>query len=125
MPKAFLFTHKRYDLCALPRLKKFLDEDLELHQLSITSDGSGTENDSELDNRGLDLSDGHHSEPSSSPPRKDWSYLIKEPKEIDQPVNLSIKNIDLFNLTQLAEVSVYAFVFLISVPVISNLLRRV
>ncbi|CAG7719442.1 unnamed protein product [Allacma fusca] len=101
MPKAFLFTHKRYDLCALPRVKT--TDDIELHQLSI-SDGSGTENDSEADNRGLDLSDGHHSEPSS-PPRKEWTIVIKDEKELDQPVNLSIKNIDLFNLTQLAEVS--------------------
>lgn len=85
MPKAFLLTNKRYDLYKLNIPK-------------IWRDKPGSENEEEQ--IGANGNSWAGPEKPQAEDDREWTLVIDE----DEPVNLSLKKLDLFNLTQLAEV---------------------
>ena len=132
MPKAFLFTNKRYDLYNLniPRIwcKNDENEDGDVKDEIEVKTKSNNFVHVRVPVVNQRLRTYHHNSTNLNPisrkahnpvlpedNEKEWTLVIDEDRQMssakigveeeeEQPVNLSIKKIDLFNLTQLAEV---------------------
>ena len=90
MPKAFLLTNKRYDLYKLNIPKIWRDNNRSEDEEDRSTGKSCS--------RSIPWT---AQDKGKTEDEREWTLVIDE----DEPVNLSLKKLDLFNLTQLAEVT--------------------